>query len=145
MTAPSQAPTQAAPIVGTGSGVVVKTSETQNDSYKTEFVKVYQDAGVIGASMLTLLVLCFLLGMFCLRLLKMYSTLTESRDKLENTRLQYSERLTESLLGLRADLQSVASELTRSNDAHTDRLEELRRTQNKMFERLDRLRERKDQ
>lgn len=92
------------------------TATTADDGYKTEFVKVYQDAGVVGVSMLTLLVLCLLLGLFCTRLLKMYISLTESRDTLEAARTQAIEKLTTAMVLLRSETNTVVAELRRDND-----------------------------
>lgn len=79
-------------------GLVKGVSVIEDRSYQTEFIKVYQDAGVIGAAMITLLALCVLLGVFCLRLLKMYTLLTTSRDDLETKRGLFSEKIAERLM-----------------------------------------------
>ncbi len=108
---------------GNNSGVVVgetkTTSSTGSDAYKTEFVKVYQDAGVVGAAMLTLLVLCVLLGLFCGRLIKMYTALTESRDSLETARTVAIEKLTTSMVLLRSETNTVVAELRREHESQT--------------------------
>jgi HAMP domain-containing protein len=80
------------------------TTSTQTDPYKTEFVKVYQDAGVIGVAMLTLLVICALLSILAFRLAKMYSTLVTSRDALDEKRLEVSEKLTAAVLEVKAEV-----------------------------------------
>jgi len=105
---------------GENSGLIVGETKTHtgtgDDAYKTEFVKVYQDAGVVGVAMLTLLVLCLLLSLFCSRLIKMYVALTESRDNLESARSIAIEKLTTSLLMLRSETNSAVSELRREHD-----------------------------
>lgn len=113
------------------SGVLVgetKTTSSAGDvGYKTEFVKVYQDAGVVGLTTLTLLVLCCLLGLFCTRLIKMYTALTESRDALEQARTTAIEKLTTSLLLLRTDTTAVVTELKREHEFHAATLERVGR------------------
>lgn len=124
-------------------GVERTTSSTSADGYKTEFVKIYQDAGVIGASMLTLLVLCFLLGMFCLRLLKMYVSLTESRDKLDATRTEFSSRMVEEVIALKGAVGTVITELRADHTVQTGKLDNLLSCQDRINDSVDRLREEK--
>jgi hypothetical protein len=97
------------------SGLIVgetkTTASTGDQTYKTEFVKVYQDAGVVGMAMLTLLVLCVLLGLFCSRLIKMYTALTESRDNLETARTVAIEKLTTSMVLLRREHESALAKM----------------------------------
>lgn len=105
---PVPAPAQPAPPPAAGTAV-------PDSAYKTEFVKVYQDAGVVGVSMLTLLVLCLLLGLFCGRLIKMYITLTEQRDRIEAARTEAIEKLTANLLLLRSEMTTAVAEVRREN------------------------------
>lgn len=123
------------------SGLVVgetKTvSSTGDDTYKTEFVKVYQDAGVVGAAMLTLLVLCLLLGMFCSRLIKMYTALTESRDTLETARTVAIEKLSTSLILLRSETSTVIAELRREHDSHALQISALISGVDRMSDRVE--------
>ena len=98
---------------------------TESDQYKTAFVKVYQDAGVIGVSMLTLLVLCLLLGIFCLRLLKMYTTLTESRDNLDATRTAALERVAQTMLLLQHTFSTEITSLKQEHTEHYSKLDKL--------------------
>lgn len=140
-----------APVARESSGIVVGVTRepspgthtsTSDGSYKTEFVKVYQDAGVIGLSMLTLLVLCFLLGMFSLRLLRMYVSLTESRDKLETVRSAFFEKITERLLTLESKVEKVTTELRSDHIVQTGLLTTLVDGQNRFDERMDRMQDR---
>lgn len=106
------------------------TRSTSSDPYKTQFIKVYQDAGVVGLSMLTLIVLCVTLGWFCIRLLKMYVALTEGRDKLESARSVALERLTTTVLtnqsqGLK-DIDDFKEELRGERRGRDDQLRETR-------------------
>lgn len=139
------------PVAGREDSAVVQgldkttTSSTGKDEYKTEFVKIYQDAGVIGASMLTLLVLCFLLGMFSLRLLKMYVVMTESRDKLDEARSSFSERLVERLFSLEAKVGTVLTELRSDHNAQTTQLNRLIEGQNRFDGRMDSMQDREAQ
>lgn len=105
------------PVPATAQPSPQLTAETgpPDSAYKTEFVKVYQDAGVVGAAMLTLLVLCLLLGLFCGRLIKMYITLTEQRDRIESARTEAIEKLTANLLLLRSEMSSAVAEVRREN------------------------------
>lgn len=111
---------------------------TSEDAYKTEFVKVYQDAGVVGMSMLTLLVLCLLLGLFCSRLIKMYIALTASRDTLEAARTAAIEKLTTSLVLLRSETNTVVAELRREHDHHSERLTTLTNSTERYAEKAQR-------
>lgn len=112
------------------SGIVVGeskdlTASTAEDPYKTEFVKVYQDAGVVGVAMLTLLVLCLLLGLFCSRLIKMYIALTGSRDVLEATRTTAVEKLATSMLVMRSEVTTALGEIRKEHESHAARMEQL--------------------
>jgi len=131
-----------APVVGREESAVVVGVIGQPDAYKTEFVKIYQDAGVIGASMLTLLVLCFLLGVFSLRLLKMYVSLMESRDKLETIRSGFLERITERLLTLETKVGTVIVELRSDHTSQSACLDTLVAGQNRFDSRMDRMQDR---
>lgn len=119
---------------GDGSGIVVGTTKTvdqritpagttQDVSYQREFIKVYQDAGVVGLSFLTLLVLCVLLGLFTMRLLRMFQALTASRDALETARTTAIEKLTTSVLLLRQEFASGVSELRGEHATMSSRLD----------------------
>lgn len=88
------------------------TTTTQVDPYKTEFVKVYQDAGVIGVAMLTLLVICVLLAILTFRLAKMYSNLITARDSLDAARVTVIEKLTENILGIRTDIHGIRDSIS---------------------------------
>lgn len=145
---PDPTPAPEAPVISPGenSGIVVGTTKTvstdaktatgtQDVSYQREFIKVYQDAGVVGLSFLTLLVLCVLLGMFCIRLLKMFQSLTSSRDVLETARTTTIEKLTTSILLLRQEFSTSVSEIRQEHsetnsrlDRVCDRLNDLRTT-----------------
>jgi hypothetical protein len=114
------------------------TATTHDDQYKTAFIKVYQDAGVIGASMLTLLVLCVLLGWFSLRLLKMYTTLTESRDKLDAMRTAALERISQTMLTLQASLTTELAKNREDNGNVIVRLERISMEQERKLEILRR-------
>lgn len=105
---------------------VVATTEQLDGTYKTEFVKVYQDAGVVGAAMLTLLVLCTLLGLFCSRLIKMYITLTEQRDKVEAARTAAIEQLSQNMVLLRSEMSAAVTEVRRENAAAAAKLDAIR-------------------
>lgn len=105
---------------------VVAGVEQPDGTYKTEFVKVYQDAGVVGAAMLTLLVLCLLLGLFCSRLIKMYITLTEGRDRVEAARTAAIEQLSQNLVLLRSEMNNAVAELRRENAAAAAKLDAVR-------------------
>jgi vacuolar-type H+-ATPase subunit I/STV1 len=104
------------------SGVVVGTEQNS----QTAFIKVYQDAGVIGVAMITLLTLCLLLAVFCSRLIKMYSSLTESRDSLEQLRSQATEKLATAVLLLRTELNLAVVEIRREHLDSTVSLVSLR-------------------
>lgn len=123
------------------SGVIVGESRTStstgDDTYKTEFVKVYQDAGVVGVAMLTLLVLCLLLGLFCSRLIKMYTALTESRDTLEAARTAAIEKLSTSLILLRSETSTVIAELRREHDTHAIQINSLISGVDRMADRVE--------
>ena len=112
---------------------------TEDAQYKTEFVKIYQDAGVVGVSMLTLLVLCLLLGLFCSRLIKMYIALTESRDALETARTVAIEKLTTNMILLRNETATVVAELRREHTAHADKLQDLCEEQRQLVAQLQNL------
>lgn len=138
---PPDAPVAGHAESGVVQGVTKTNSSTGEDSYKTQFVKVYQDAGVIGASMLTLLVLCFLLGMFSLRLLKMYVALTESRDKLDAARTEFSSKMVEKIIILETTQKNVITELRADHTIQTTKLDAILSCQDRMNERLDRYNE----
>jgi hypothetical protein len=108
---------QPAGPIGKGKNAVVvgesKTTASTGDSqYKTEFVKVYQDAGVIGVAMLTLLVLCLVMGWFSMRVLKMYTTMLDSRDKAESLRLEFFDKLTTAVTQVSIDVASLKTQLS---------------------------------
>jgi hypothetical protein len=128
------------------SGLIVgetkTTASTGDQTYKTEFVKVYQDAGVVGMAMLTLLVLCVLLGLFCSRLIKMYTALTESRDNLETARTVAIEKLTTSMVLLRGETNAVVQELRREHESALAKMVELASGQREQASALDRYAER---
>jgi hypothetical protein len=115
---------------GNDSGIVIgetrtdgkTTATTGDDQYKTEFVKVYQDAGVVGVSMLTLLVLCVLLGLFCSRLIKMYISLTNSRDAVESARSAAIEKLTMGVVLLRSETSAAIAEFRREGTETANKL-----------------------
>jgi hypothetical protein len=122
----------------------------QPDNYKTAFVKVYQDAGVIGVAMLTLLGLCVLMGLFNVRLLKMYTSLTESRDRLDQARTIALEKMSLTVLTLQSTVtlelaslkQTIAdqySKLDRLSSESDKKLEILRREEVLMDKIADRL------
>jgi hypothetical protein len=125
---PRQVPTERVEPAKNNSGIIVgevketSTHTGQPDEYKTAFVKVYQDAGVIGVGMLTLLVLCVLMGFFNMRLLKMYTTLTESRDNLDKARTTALERLSLTMLTLQ---QNVTTELNGLKNEHVSQQDRL--------------------
>lgn len=83
----------------------------QQDAYKTQFIKVYQDAGVIGTAMLTLLVIIVILGSLCTRILRMYRDLATNRDEAETRRLQYFDTLTQSVKGVETAVGSLKNSL----------------------------------
>lgn len=85
---------------------------TSSDPYKTEFVKVYQDAGVIGVAMLTLLVICTLLAILTFRLAKMYSSLVTARDSLDAARVTVIEKLTEKIVEIRGEVGAARGEVS---------------------------------
>lgn len=100
--------------------------EVQTDgTSQTAFIKIYQDAGVIGVAMITLLALCVLLGIFSFRLLKMYVALTESRDKLDTTRTLAVERVSASVLSLSSTVQIATTEIRAEHTEHTSKLSEV--------------------
>jgi len=111
----------------TTGGVTTTTTGTA-DSYQTEFVRVYQDAGVVGVAMLTLLVLCLLLGMFCTRLIRMYTTLTSSRDAVEAARSQAIEKLTMSVVLMRSENTAGLAEYRRQGDERAEQIKSLVRS-----------------
>lgn len=113
------------------------TASTQQPDYKSEFIQTYQNAGVIGVSMLTLIALCLLLGMFALRLLKMYITLTETRDKQENARLAFFDKLTLSMLALQSDLKQVQTELKSDHQNQEKSISEVQKGVDRVCHRLD--------
>jgi len=130
------------PVARQESGIVQGLSETsETGSYQTEFVRVYQDAGVIGVSMLTLLALCLLLGLFSLRLLKMYVALTESRDKIDQARNEIALKVAESLLTLEhrvmARLNELTIEINAEHGTHREGLASLNTGQERIHARLD--------
>lgn len=84
---------------------------TQADPYKTEFVKVYQDAGVIGVAMLTLLVIAAILSILLFRLTRMYGNLVTARDQLDAARVTVIEKLTENIIGIRAESGTLRNEI----------------------------------
>lgn len=91
--------------------VTTATTQVPNDQYKTEFIKVYQDAGVIGVAMLTLLALCVLLALFASRILKMYIAMIASREKAEELRLQFFQALTTTVTEVSADVKQLSNDL----------------------------------
>lgn len=109
------------------SGVIVgevkqtSSSTGQPEEYKTAFVKVYQDAGVIGVAMLTLLALCLVMGFFNVRLLKMYTALTESRDKLDASRTQALERIAQTVLTFQL---TITAEMNGLKNEHREQHEQ---------------------
>lgn len=116
-------------------GGVTTTTASTSDNYKTEFVKVYQDAGVVGAAMLTLLALCLLLGLFCTRLIKMYTTLTASRDAVEAARSGAIEKLTMSVVLLRSENTAALSQFRAQGEQRSERIAALERALNTFTER----------
>ena len=84
---------------------------TTTDAYKTQFVKVYQDAGVIGASMLSMLVIIAILGALCVRILRMYRDMLTNRDAAETKRLEYFDKLTDSVTLVSTAITHLRSDL----------------------------------
>lgn len=113
------------------------TTSTSSDEYKTQFVKVYQDAGVIGAAMLTLLVLCVIMGWFSLRLLRMYVALTEQRDKMEALRLEYFNKLTEAMTEVTAAIKQVMSDLRSDHNTQDNALSNINEKLRSLTDRLE--------
>lgn len=101
-------------VVGTKKTSVETTAGTEQSS-QTAFIKVYQDAGVIGVAMITLLALCLLLAVFCSRLIKMYSSLTESRNQLDQLSTAAIERLTTATLLLKTEFGTALTEIRREH------------------------------
>lgn len=114
------------------------TATTASDPYKSEFVKVYQDAGVIGVAMLTLLAICVLLSILAFRLAKMYSTLISARDSLDAQRVAVIEKLTLAVVEVKGTIQSVRDDIMvnrqENSSTHGDIVAEVRR----VCDRIDR-------
>ena len=122
--------TEDTPVIGRENSAVVeglspkkageksKTTATVGEQqYKTEFVKVYQDAGVIGVAMLTLLVLCLIMGWFSMRVLRMYTTMLDSRDKAEALRVQFFDKLTLAVTGVGNEVREIKTEIRADHEA----------------------------
>lgn len=107
-TSPQTTTTEQGSVTSSGGDVTTSprktTTTTTTDPYKTEFVKVYQDAGAIGVAMLSLLVISALLAILTFRVVKMYSSLVTARDSLDASRVTVIEKLTESILAIRVDM-----------------------------------------
>lgn len=99
-------------VVGEESVAVKTTTGQTTDTTQTAFIKVYQDAGVIGVSMLTLLVLCILLGSFCLRLLKLYAAMSVAQDQISSSRTVAVEKLATATLLVQAEVKSLKASLS---------------------------------
>jgi len=120
---------------GSNSGVIVgervehqpTTAGTVQPSPQTAFIKVYQDAGVIGLVMLTMVAVCVLLCLFCMRLIKLYSALAESANKIETARTVAVEKLASALLVLDSRVTAVIAELRDEHRDHQDSLRSLER------------------
>lgn len=129
-------------IVGEQAVPVKTTAGTEQDNYRTAFVKVYQDAGVIGVAMLTLLALCVLMAIFCNRVLRMYSAAVSEHNKLLISTAQATEKLANSYLLLNANVTALSTtvnnavaEIRREHDEEGDRTRDL-------IARMDRMEER---
>jgi hypothetical protein len=140
---PAVKPSEAKPE---GTKTTTTTTTTQPDQYKTEFVKTYQDAGVVGVGMLTLLVICVLLALLTFRVVKMYSNLVTARDALDASRVNVIEKLTENILGIRGEiatnaqaLNSVRSEILRNRDESSRSRDAILAENRRVCDRLDRL------
>jgi hypothetical protein len=130
----------------TTTGPSSTTTTTVSDPYKTEFVKVYQDAGVVGVAMLTLLVIVAVLAILAFRLAKMYSNLITSRENLEGTRTTVLEKLTESILSVKAEvgtidgqLETVRSEIIQNRSESSRIKDEVLSEVRRVCDRIDRL------
>lgn len=128
---PRPIPTERVEPAKNNSGILVgevkePSSHTgQPEEYKTAFVKVYQDAGVIGAAMLTLLALCLVMGFFNVRLLKMYTALTESRDKLDASRTNALERIAQTVLTFQLTITAEMNGLKNEHHEQHERFRQL--------------------
>ena len=131
----------------TTTGPSKTTTTTTSDPYKTEFVKVYQDAGVIGVAMLTLLVICVLLSVLTFRLAKMYSSLITARDSLDAQRVAVIEKLTLAVVEIKGSSDAVMREIqtnrNENNAHHNEILAESRRTCDRIERIVDRAASRK--
>lgn len=128
--------------IGRGQSAVVigetkTTSSTGDQQYKTEFVKVYQDAGVIGVAMLTLLVLCLLMGWFSIRVLRLYTSSLDSRDKAETLRLTFFDRLTNAVTVLSADMVETKTILRSDHDLQNKDAAEIKANLKAMNDRVE--------
>ena len=96
-----------------------------NGSSQTAFIKVYQDAGVIGVAMLTLLTLCILLGILAYRTLKMYASTIEARDNLETARTLAIERVSNAVIALSGTVQSAIAEMREEHGKHMKKIDDV--------------------
>jgi len=103
-------------IVGEQSQPVTTTAGTQQDQYKTAFIKVYQDAGVIGVAMLTMLALCVISILFSTRVLKMYSALVTANTALVSASADATLKIATAMTLLDATLKSSVNEFRREHD-----------------------------
>lgn len=120
-----------------GTRTTATTTTTPSDEYKTQFVKVYQDAGVIGVSMLTLLVLCLVMGWFSMRVLRMYTAMVDSRDKAETARLEYFAKLTEAVTVLSSDVKQVMTDLRSDHNTQDNELANITTALKSLADKLD--------
>jgi hypothetical protein len=114
------------------------TATTASDPYKSEFVKVYQDAGVIGAAMLTLLAICVLLSILAFRLAKMYSTLITARDSLDAQRVAVIEKLTLAVVEVKGMMQSVRDDIMINRQENSGTHQEIVAEVRRVCDRIDR-------
>ena len=99
-------------VIGKETTKDTTTSGTTVDSTQTAFIKIYQDAGVIGVSMLTLLVLTVLMGMFSLRLLKLYTASGQAQENASAGRVVAVEKLATAVMLLKNEVTGLAADLS---------------------------------
>jgi hypothetical protein len=121
------------PVARANSGIMVgeqatsttTTAGTQQDQYKTAFIKVYQDAGVIGVAMLTMLAISLISIMFSTRVLKMYSTLVTANTALVSASADATLKIATAMTLLDSTLKSSVNEFRREHDATVITLAEI--------------------
>lgn len=107
-------------MVGETLQPVQTTTTGTTEQSKTAFIKVYQDAGVIGVAMITMLALCVLMALFSSRLLKMYASLTTTQAELNKTYADAIDRITKAVLITDANIKSATAEIRREHDEQVE-------------------------